>query len=153
MIAEAAALSRVVAGLDSTDLSRTSPCPPWTIGALICHVLIAAGRIAQALAEPDEVTLLEHLARAVCDALGALSCVVTTPRRSSGAAQPAAPVGGPQHAGPAERPARDGRVLVGHEASGSVSITATLPQVPSDGVAELLDLIAAVAAARLSVPA
>jgi uncharacterized protein (TIGR03083 family) len=54
MIAEAAALSRVVAGLDSTDLSRTSPCPPWTIGALICHVLIAAGRIAQALAEPDE---------------------------------------------------------------------------------------------------
>ena len=54
MIAEAAALSRVVAGLDCTELSRASPCPPWTVGALICHVLIAADRIAQALAEPQD---------------------------------------------------------------------------------------------------
>jgi excisionase family DNA binding protein len=112
-----------------------------------------AAPLAAALAEPDEATVLERLARAVCDVLGAVSCVVATPRRSSGAAQPAAPVGGSQPAGPAERPARDGRVLVGREAGGDVSITATLPQAPSDGVAELLDLIAAVAAARLSVPA
>jgi uncharacterized protein (TIGR03083 family) len=53
LIVEAAALSWVVAELDGTDLSRPSPCPPWTVGALICHVLIAADRIAQALAEPD----------------------------------------------------------------------------------------------------
>jgi uncharacterized protein (TIGR03083 family) len=54
LIAEAAALSSVVAELDGTDLSRPSPCPPWTVGALICHVLIAADRIAQALAGPDD---------------------------------------------------------------------------------------------------
>jgi uncharacterized protein (TIGR03083 family) len=54
LIVEAAALSWVVAELDGTDLSRPSPCPPWTVGALICHVLIAADRIAQALAGPDD---------------------------------------------------------------------------------------------------
>ncbi len=117
-----------------------------------------AAPLAAALAEPDEATLLERLARAVCDVLGAVSCVVTTPRRSSGAAQPAAPDSVSRQADPARqagrdgRDGRDGRVLVGHEASGGVSIIATLPQAPSDGVAELLDLVAAVAAARLSLP-
>ena len=112
-----------------------------------------AAPLAGALAEPDEATLLERLARAVCDALEAVSCVVTTPRRSSGAAQAAEPEFESWQAGPAERPGRDGRVLVGCETSGRVTITATLRQAPSDGVAELLDLIAAVAAARLSAPA
>lgn len=54
LIAEATALSSVVAGLDSSDLGRPSPCPPWTVGALLCHVLIAADRIAQALAGPQD---------------------------------------------------------------------------------------------------
>jgi uncharacterized protein (TIGR03083 family) len=54
LIAEAAALSSVVTRLDSTDLSPPSPCSPWTVGALICHVLIGADRIAQALAEPED---------------------------------------------------------------------------------------------------
>jgi hypothetical protein len=42
-------------------------------------------------------------------------------------------------------------VLVGRETSGDCAITLTLPRAPSNGVAELLDLIAAVAAARVGV--
>jgi uncharacterized protein (TIGR03083 family) len=53
LTAEAAALSGVVAGLDGADLGRPSPCPPWSVGALVCHILIAADRIAQSLAEPE----------------------------------------------------------------------------------------------------
>ena len=53
LTAEAAALSRVVAGLDGADLGRPSPCPPWTVGALVCHILMAADRIREALAEPE----------------------------------------------------------------------------------------------------
>jgi uncharacterized protein (TIGR03083 family) len=53
LAAEAAALSRVVAGLDSADLGRPSPCPPWTVGELVCHILIAADRIREALAQPE----------------------------------------------------------------------------------------------------
>jgi uncharacterized protein (TIGR03083 family) len=53
LTAEAAALSRVVAGLDGADLGRPSPCPPWTVGELVCHILIAADRIREALAEPE----------------------------------------------------------------------------------------------------
>jgi uncharacterized protein (TIGR03083 family) len=53
LTAEAAALSRVVARLDGTDLGRPSPCPPWTVGELVCHILIAADRIREALAEPE----------------------------------------------------------------------------------------------------
>ena len=56
----------------------------------------------------------------------------------------------PRRPAPWNAPARDGRVLVGRDASGDVSITATLRQAPSDGVVELLDLLATVAAARLS---
>jgi hypothetical protein len=135
-----------------------------------------AGPLAAALTRDDEGALLERLARAVCDVLGAVSCVVATPRRSAGAARPVGSGPESREAGPAgpdsgwqasatvesdgqasleERPARDGCVLVGREASGSVSITVTLPRAPSDGVAELLDLItaiAAVAAARVSAP-
>jgi len=51
--AEAAALSRVVAGLDGADLGRPSPCPPWTVGELVCHILMAADRIREALAEAE----------------------------------------------------------------------------------------------------
>jgi Mycothiol maleylpyruvate isomerase N-terminal domain len=45
--AEAATLAGVVAGLTPAELSRASPCPPWTIAELLCHVLIATGRIDQ----------------------------------------------------------------------------------------------------------
>ena len=48
--AEAAALAAAVAGVTDADLARPSPCPPWTNAALLCHVIIAAGRVDQAIA-------------------------------------------------------------------------------------------------------
>ena len=54
LAAEAAALQDVVSGLAETDLSLASPCPPWTIGELLCHVLIGADRISQALSQPAD---------------------------------------------------------------------------------------------------
>jgi len=56
LAAEAAELQVVVSGLTETDLSLASPCPPWTIGELLCHVLIGADRIGQALGQPADVT-------------------------------------------------------------------------------------------------
>jgi hypothetical protein len=56
LAAEAATLQVVVSGLTETDLSLASPCPPWTIGDLLCHVLIGADRISQALGQPADVT-------------------------------------------------------------------------------------------------
>jgi uncharacterized protein (TIGR03083 family) len=54
LAAEAGALCAVLAGLTAADLDRASPCPPWTAGELTCHVIIGAGRIAQALRGPDD---------------------------------------------------------------------------------------------------
>ncbi len=73
-----------------------------------------AGRSAAALAGADEGALLERLAQAVCDVLDAVSCVVTTPHRSAGAARPvraAAPT------------AARVTSLVGRDAGDAVSIT------------------------------
>jgi uncharacterized protein (TIGR03083 family) len=47
--AEAAALSGVIAGLDDGELRLPSPCPPWTVADLLSHIVIAAGRIEQAI--------------------------------------------------------------------------------------------------------
>jgi uncharacterized protein (TIGR03083 family) len=52
--AEAAALGAAMAGLTAADLDRATPCPPWTVAELTCHVIIGAGRIAQALHGPDD---------------------------------------------------------------------------------------------------
>jgi uncharacterized protein (TIGR03083 family) len=52
--AEATALGAATAGLTAADLDRASPCPPWTVGELTCHMIIGAGRIDQALREPDD---------------------------------------------------------------------------------------------------
>jgi uncharacterized protein (TIGR03083 family) len=51
--AEAAALLAVASGLSEADLGRASPCEPWTVGELLCHVLIGASRIGPALAAPQ----------------------------------------------------------------------------------------------------
>jgi uncharacterized protein (TIGR03083 family) len=48
--AEAQALAAAAGALDEAELIRPSPCPPWTIGALLCHAITAAGRIDQAIA-------------------------------------------------------------------------------------------------------
>jgi uncharacterized protein (TIGR03083 family) len=53
---EAAALAAALAGLTGVDLYRPSPCPPWTAGELVCHVIIGARRIPEALREPDDPT-------------------------------------------------------------------------------------------------
>ena len=50
LAAESAALVAVAAGLTWSDLGRPSPCPPWTAGQLLGHVVIAAGRTGEALA-------------------------------------------------------------------------------------------------------
>lgn len=47
--AEAAALGTVVASLTEADLTGPSPCPPWIIAGLLCHIVIAAGRLDQAV--------------------------------------------------------------------------------------------------------
>jgi uncharacterized protein (TIGR03083 family) len=52
--AEAKALAGAIATLTEADLVRPSPCPPWTIAALLCHVIIATGRVDQAVAAGRE---------------------------------------------------------------------------------------------------
>jgi uncharacterized protein (TIGR03083 family) len=47
--AEAAALSRVAAGLTTAELGLPSPCPPWTTAGLLCHVVVAVSRVGQAI--------------------------------------------------------------------------------------------------------
>ena len=51
LAAEAAALQSALTGLTEQDFNLPSPCPPWTVGELLCHVVIGAGRVATALAE------------------------------------------------------------------------------------------------------
>jgi Mycothiol maleylpyruvate isomerase N-terminal domain len=53
LAAEAEALQAALTGLTEQESSLPSPCSPWTVGELLCHVVIGAGRIAQALAEPE----------------------------------------------------------------------------------------------------
>lgn len=53
LAAEAAALQAALTGLTEQDSSLPSPCPPWTVGELLCHVVIGAGRIAAALTTPE----------------------------------------------------------------------------------------------------
>ncbi len=122
----------------------------------LCRALHEIGApLAAALAETDEGALLERLARAACDVLGAVSCVITAPQRSAGAAGAPGPRGGGAGApgAPEPRSGGAGHVVVGRDENEVVSITATLRQAPSDGVVELLDLLATVAAARVYEPA
>jgi uncharacterized protein (TIGR03083 family) len=51
---EAEALLSVTRTLTERDLTRISSCPPWTAGELLGHVVLATGRIRQALAEPAD---------------------------------------------------------------------------------------------------
>jgi uncharacterized protein (TIGR03083 family) len=51
--AEAERLSESVSGTDEASFTRPSPCPPWTVGELLYHVRIAAGRVPGMLAGPE----------------------------------------------------------------------------------------------------
>jgi uncharacterized protein (TIGR03083 family) len=53
LAAEAEALQAALTGLTEQESSLLSPCAPWTVGELLCHVVIGASRVAQALAEPE----------------------------------------------------------------------------------------------------
>jgi uncharacterized protein (TIGR03083 family) len=54
LAAEADALSAALAGLTAADLDLASPCPPWTVAELTCHVIIGARRIADTLRAPND---------------------------------------------------------------------------------------------------
>jgi excisionase family DNA binding protein len=137
-------LCQAVAGQAAVALHNTSLRAASRSGRDDLRRLCAALRdmapaLAASLAEPDEGARLERLARAVCDVLGAVSCVAATPQRSAGAARLSEPG--------ADR--GEAHVVVGHDAGAALSLTVTLPQAPSDGVAELLDLLATTAASRV----
>jgi len=51
--AEARRLSEVVSRADEADFARPSPCPPWTVRELLCHVRIGVGRVPGMLGEPE----------------------------------------------------------------------------------------------------
>src|SRR5215475_1755399 len=53
--AESAALCAVAAGLTGADLDRPSGCPPWTVAGLLGHIIVAAGRVQQALGAAFDV--------------------------------------------------------------------------------------------------
>jgi uncharacterized protein (TIGR03083 family) len=54
--AEASALADVIAELTGAKLRRPSPCPPWTIADLLCHIVIAADRIGPAIEASREAS-------------------------------------------------------------------------------------------------
>jgi excisionase family DNA binding protein len=114
---------------------------------------IAPG-LGEALAEPDPGALLERLARSVCDALDALSCVAASGTLTAGASLRDSPSTAADPAGP--RPAAQrsgtqaGHILTGGDPAGRVSLTVALPRRPSEGVAELVDLVATLAAGGLA---
>jgi excisionase family DNA binding protein len=138
-------LCQAVAGQAAVALHNTSLRAASRSGRddlnRLCEALRAvAPALGAALADTDEGALLERLARTACDALGAVSCVASTSHRSAGAARPSAP--GTDRG--------EGHVVVGRDTRSLVSLTVTLRQAPSDGVAELLDMVATIAAARVT---
>jgi len=56
LAAEAATLHNVVSTLAGPEFDQISPCPPWTVRELLCHVLLGADRISQALAQPVDAS-------------------------------------------------------------------------------------------------
>ncbi len=51
--AECERLTVVAADLPDAELGRPSPCPPWSVGEVLSHVVVAVRRIGQATAGPD----------------------------------------------------------------------------------------------------
>jgi uncharacterized protein (TIGR03083 family) len=50
---EAGRLTEIISGVQDAALDRASPCPPWTVRELLCHVRIGVGRVQTVLAEPE----------------------------------------------------------------------------------------------------
>ncbi len=51
--AESGRLSEVVAGLDDAAFARPTPCDPWTVAELACHVEMTMRRLPGMLAAPE----------------------------------------------------------------------------------------------------
>jgi excisionase family DNA binding protein len=88
--------------------------------------------------------VLSTVARAVCEALGAISCVASLDGESAGAfgaGQVAAP-------GPGDERGANANLVVVRDPSGGTDLTlaVTLPHAPGEGQVELLDFVAAIAA-------
>jgi uncharacterized protein (TIGR03083 family) len=56
LAAEAATLHNVVSTLAGPEFEQISPCPPWTVRELFCHVLMGADRISQALGQEADAS-------------------------------------------------------------------------------------------------
>ena len=88
--------------------------------------------------------ILDAVARAVCDALGAISCVTSLGGESAGAFGAGRLAASP---GPRDGRSANANLVVARDPSGRTDLTlaVTLPQPPGEGQAELLDFVAAVA--------
>lgn len=107
-----------------------------------------APALAEATASASAGAFLERLAHAVCDALRAASCVAAGGGRAAGATA-ATPAARPDQAwAPAAR-GDEGHILVAGD-PGGVTLTVALHTPAVEGVAELLELVAAVAAPALA---
>jgi excisionase family DNA binding protein len=95
---------------------------------------------ASAAGRAEVLSLAAETAR---EALGAIACVAVAGGESAGASGAVPPAAGGDAAGGAG-------LLVATDESGAVTLTATLPAPPAAGQAELLDLVAALAAAALT---
>jgi excisionase family DNA binding protein len=86
--------------------------------------------------------LLGVVAAAVCEAVGAISCVAGAGGETAGASGPAG----------ADAPEGGASVLVARDPSGAtdITLTVTLRDAPGEGVADLLDLVAALTSAALN---
>jgi hypothetical protein len=90
--------------------------------------------------------VLATVADAVCEALGAISCVASMGGESAGAFG-AGRVAASSESGPGR--GANANLVVARDPSGRTDLTlaVTLPHAPGEGQVELLDLVAAVAAA------
>jgi uncharacterized protein (TIGR03083 family) len=50
---EAGRLTEIISGVHDAALDRASPCQPWTVRELLCHVRIGVRRVPAMLAEPE----------------------------------------------------------------------------------------------------
>ena len=88
---------------------------------------------------------LSTVAKAVCEALGAISCVASLGGESAGAFG-AGRVAAPE---PGDERGANANLVVARDPSGRTDLTlaVTLPHAPGEGQVELLDFVAAITAA------
>jgi excisionase family DNA binding protein len=103
-------------------------------------------RVLETTAAATRTEVLSTAAEAACEALGAIACVAAAGGESAGASGAVTLAAGPDGA----TGSASAGLLVGADSGGGVTLTATLPSPPAAGQAELLELVAAIAAAALA---